>query len=110
MSFSKYRNMRLILLFDLPAVESGEKKEYLFFKKGLILNGYTMMQFSVYVKSINTQTKIKQEINKIIKYVPSNGNIRLISITEKQYEEMEMILGHKKINEIYNNDKRYVKI
>lgn len=97
-------------MFDLPSVESEEKKEYVYFRKGLILNGYTMMQFSVYVKSINVKTKLQQELNKIKKYIPSDGNIRMIAITEKQYEDMIMILGNKNINEIYNNDKRYIKI
>ncbi len=107
---NKLRNMRLILLFDLPNIESYEKKEYLRFRKSLIRNGYTMMQFSVYVKSVNTQTKIEQEVNKIKKYIPHKGNIRIIPVTEMQYNSMYMILGNKKINEIYNNSERYVKI
>lgn len=110
MSLSKYRAMRLILMFDLPSVESYEKKEYLNFKKGLILNGYSMMQFSVYMKPVNVQVKMKQELNKLKKYIPSGGNIRLIAITEKQYDEMVMVLGNKKMSEVYNNEKRYVKI
>ena len=52
----------------------------------------------------------KREIEKIRKYIPRAGNIRIISVTEKQYNNMEVILGHKNINEIYNNSKRYIKI
>lgn len=102
--------MRLILFFDLPMLETEEKKEYVYFKKGLALNGYSMMQFSVYVKAINAKTKLKQELNKLMKYLPNDGNVRMLAVTEKQYDDMVMMLGNKKINEIYNNDKRYVKI
>lgn len=107
---SEYRSMRLLLLFDLPMVEDYEKKEYTNFRKELIKQGYFMIQFSVYMKCVNTQIKLESEIKKIYKYVPTNGNIRLIAITEKQYSNMEILLGKKKINEIYNNNERYTKI
>ncbi len=107
---NKYRNMRMLLLFDLPNIESYEKKEYVKFRKCLIRNGYTMMQFSVYVKCVNTQSKVEQEVAKIKKFIPTKGNIRIITVTESQYANMYMILGNKKINEVYNNSERYIKI
>ncbi|MGL4647705.1 MAG: CRISPR-associated endonuclease Cas2 [Mycoplasmoidaceae bacterium] len=110
MSQSPYRNMRLILMFDLPSSEDYEKKEYLIFRKALIKNGYSMMQFSIYIKPVNFQSKVNQEIERLKKFIPRNGNIRIIQVTEKQYANMYMLLGNKKINEIYNNSKRYVKI
>lgn len=102
--------MRLLLFYDLPNTESYETKEYNQFRKSLLRNGYTMIQFSVYMKTINTQTKIEQEIKKIVKCLPNNGNIRVIAVTEKQYENMYILVGKKKINEIYNNTERYIKI
>ena len=102
--------MRILLLFDLPSADVYEKKEYRIFRHSLIKNGYIMMQFSVYTKPINGQIKIENEVKKIKKYIPESGNIRIIQITEKQYMDMYMVLGHKKINEIYNNGERYIKI
>lgn len=102
--------MRILLLFDLPSVEAYEKKEYRIFKQALIKNGYTMIQFSVYMKPMNGQIKIDNEIKKLSKYIPDSGNVRLLQLTEKQYQEMYIVLGYKKINEIYNNSERYVKI
>lgn len=107
---SDYRNMRILLLFDLPSVESYEKREYLQFRKHLLKNGYSMIQFSVYVKCINTQLKVDNELKKLYQFIPTNGNIRMLTVTEKQYQNMVMILGKKKINEIYNNAERYIKI
>ena len=107
---NEIKYMRLILFFDLPSKEDYEKKEYRLFQKALIKNGYVMMQFSVYIKAINSFSKVKREMQKIKKDIPSGGNIRMIAITEKQYLNMEIILGHKNINEIYNNTERYTKI
>lgn len=107
---NEIKYMRLILFFDLPSKEDYEKKDYRLFHNALIKNGYVMMQFSVYIKATNSNSKIKREIEKIRKFIPRSGNIRIISVTEKQYNNMEVILGHKNINEIYNNSKRYIKI
>lgn len=107
---NEIKYMRLILFFDLPSKEDYEKRNYCLFHNALIKNGYIMMQFSVYIKATNSNSKIKREIEKIRKHIPKAGNIRIISITEKQYMNMEIILGHKNINEIYNNSKRYLKI
>ena len=102
--------MRLILFFDLPSKEDYEKKDYRFFHNSLIKNGYVMMQFSVYIKAINSFSKVQREIDKIRKEISRSGNIRVLAITEKQHLNMVIILGRKNINEIYNNTKRYLKI
>lgn len=107
---NEIKYMRLFLFFDLPSKEELEKKEYRIFHNALVKHGYIMMQFSVYIKAVNSVSKVKREIEKIRKYVPKNGNIRIISVTESQYNNMEIILGHKNINEIYNDTRRYLKI
>ena len=107
---SLYRPMRLVLLYDICNSDYLERKEYTIFRNALLKNGYYMMQFSVYVKCVNVQTKIEQEINKIKKYIPKFGNIRVIAVTEKQYSNMFVLLGNKTDNEIYNSPERYIKI
>ncbi len=102
--------MRLILMFDLPNDDEEDRKIYSRFRKNILRLGYTMIQYSIYVKCINTQSKIEQEVEKIKKILPNQGNIRIFAITEKQYQNMYMLRGKRKINEIYNNDKRYIKI
>lgn len=104
------RHMRILLFFDLPTETSDDKKEYLSFRKHLLKNGYSMIQYSVYVKCINASSKFEGEHNKLKKCLPSNGNIRLLCVTEKQYQEMKFLRGDRNINEIYNNEKRYIKI
>lgn len=97
-------------MFDLPSVEDKEKREYQKFHKELIRNGYFMIQYSVYCKVIHFKSKIDSEELKIKKVLPNDGNVRMLVITEKQYSDMKLLLGNKKVNEIYNNSSRYLKI
>lgn len=97
-------------MFDLPSVEEKQKKDYQQFHKNLIKNGFYMMQYSVYCKPIHFKTKIESEVKKVKEFLPNEGNVRIFVITEKQYNDMYLLLGNKKVNEIYNNSERYVKI
>jgi CRISPR-associated endonuclease Cas2 len=51
-----------------------------------------------------------QEIKKIKKCIPKDGNIRIIKITEYQWQEMILLVGERNFNEIINNNERYIKI
>ena len=87
--------MKLLCMFDLPTQTSKERKEYRLFRNALIKEGFTMMQYSVYVRTCpDRDYKIRME-KKIEKIIPKKGNIRLVSITEKQYEDMKILIGSK---------------
>lgn len=107
---SKYNYMRIIIMYDLPNNNSDENKDYTKFRKNLIKNGYIMMQFSVYIKCLNVKTKFKNEVKKISKFIPPQGNIRVLSITEKQYQDIIYLNGESNINEKVNNTQRYISI
>ena len=107
---SVYKQMRVLLCFDLPMEEKDEKREYVQFRKHIIKNGYIMIQYSLYMKYINTQSKFEQEYKRILKIVPKGGNVRMFYLTEKQYSEMKYLSGSRTTNEKYNNGERYIKI
>ena len=48
--FSEYRIMWVLVLFDLPTETKKDKKAYVDFKKNLQKDGFTMFQFSIYVR------------------------------------------------------------
>ena len=87
--------MRLILFFDLPMVSQKEKKIYSDFRKYLIKNGYIMIQFSVYCKIFNNRDAAVNHINTLYKNIPSKGYIRLMLVTEKQYNNSIIVIGGK---------------
>lgn len=87
------RIMRTIVFFDLPNVYFNDKKNYLLFRKFLLSEGFIMMQESVYSKiSLNTKQS-KFLINRLKKKAPKKGLIQVLTITEKQYAQIEYIIG-----------------
>lgn len=104
------RDMRILLIFDLPTMEAYERKEYRVFRTQLVKHGYTMIQFSVYMKNFNKQITLREEVEKLHKYIPRSGSIRAISLTEHQWQNMEYVLGEKMFDEYLNDNERFKKI
>ncbi len=92
---NRYERVKLLCCFDLPTDTNEEKKEYRNFRKALIENGFFMMQYSVYVRTCPNRDFAKKFEGKLRQETPKNGNIRLLCITEKQYDDMVLILGMK---------------
>ena len=99
--------MRTIIFFDLPNVYSIDKRNYNRFRKYLIKEGFIMLQESVYSKiSLNNQQS-DALIQRIKKNSPRKGVIQLLTITEKQYSNIQYILGNNE-NKIINNEDRLI--
>lgn len=88
--------MRLIIFFDLPSVTNEEKKNYRHFIKLLKTEGFYMMQESVYTKLAVTPYVTKSTINSIQKNLPPCGHISALTVTEKQFNDICLLLGGKK--------------
>lgn len=100
--------MRLLIMFDLPMENNSEKREYQSFRKFLLENGFLMLQYSIYVRICTNQSMANSYLNRINNNLPSDGNIRGLIITEKQYEKMKIFLGNKSKNEKIITDKRLI--
>ena len=87
--------MRIILIYDLPVKEEIDRKIYARFHKSIISLGFYMLQYSVYTKIIQNDSSYKQQITKIEKIIPTKGNIIILRITEKQYQDMTYLTGEK---------------
>ena len=102
------RFMRLIIMYDLSTETKIDIKEYSHFHKHIISRGFIMMQYSIYMKVLNAPTKKEYEIQAIKKKLPSNGNIRVLTITDKQYHDIKLLRGGKSINESINTENRRI--
>src|SRR5690554_5022545 len=92
------RFMRLLLFFDLPVISDSEKKQYRKFRDFLLDDGFIMIQYSVYVRICRNQDDLNKHINRIKIIVPTKGNIRILQVTDTQYQKMQLLRG-KKVNE-----------
>ena len=88
-----YRFMRVFVMFDLPTETSVHRKAYRDFRKYLLVNGFIMLQESVYVKLVLNTTSVKLLEKQLREHKPVEGNICLLTVTEKQYSKMEILTG-----------------
>ena len=93
------RFMRIIVMFDLPVGAEKERKMATKFRNFLLDDGYIMMQFSVYSRICKNNDDLQKHINRLKINTSKKGNIRLIQVTEKQYDNMIMFSGEKQIEE-----------
>lgn len=99
--------MRTIVFFDLPNIYAKDKRNYLKFRKYLINEGFVMMQESVYSKIILNSQQSTLLIDRIRKNAPSKGLIQVLTITEKQYSQIEYIIGESN-SKIINSEDRLI--
>lgn len=95
----KYKVMRMICMFDLPVDTDEEKRIYRIFRKDLLKEGFTMMQYSVYIRACPNRDYCNRLEKRIKKIAPPKGNVRLLAVTEKQYNDMKLIVGSKRETE-----------
>lgn len=93
--FSEYRVMWILVLFDLPTETKKDKKAYAFFRKNLQRDGFTMFQFSIYVRHCASQENAAVHIKRVKSFLPEYGNVGIICITDKQFANIELFYGKK---------------
>ncbi len=87
--------MRILVFFDLPVVTASEKKVAAKFRRFLLKDGYHMVQWSVYSRICNGTDSIEMHKTRLKQNLPKKGSIRVLTLTEKQYESIEVLLGEK---------------
>ena len=99
--------MRLMIFFDLPVDTALNRREYAKFRKFLINEGFIMIQESVYAKLALNNSIVNSIKEKVYKNKPPKGIVQLLVITEKQFSEIEYIVGKSK-NNIFDNTERLI--
>ena len=99
--------MRVLVFFDLPTVTNTNRKAYTKFRKFLLKNGFLMLQESVYCKLALNGTAVNSIIDNVHKNKPEEGLVQLLTVTEKQYAKMDIIVGNQK-SEVLDSDERLV--
>ncbi|MCK9256007.1 MAG: CRISPR-associated endonuclease Cas2 [Bacteroidales bacterium] len=90
-----YHIMWLFVYFDLPTNTKKERKAASLFRKNLLKDGFTMMQFSVYVRHCASKESSDVHIKRVSSFVPDYGMVSILQITDKQYGNMINFWGKK---------------
>lgn len=96
MIFGGMRTMWIIAMFDLPTDTKAARKAYTRFRKGLISDGFTMMQYSVYIRHCASEENAAVHAQRVRIMLPSDGEVRIIRITDKQFGRMEIYWGRRR--------------
>ncbi len=92
---SNYRQMRAIIIYDLPMIDDEDRRIYTLFRKNIMKLGFYMIQYSVYTKVLQNESSYVQLCNKVKTIVPDKGHIIIFKITEKQFSDMIYLSGIK---------------
>ncbi len=88
------RFMRILVFFDLPVKTKAERREATRLRKFLLNDGYHMVQYSVYARVCNGMDAVEKHRARLRNNLPDNGALRMLVITEKQYESIDIMLGN----------------
>ena len=80
-----YRIMWLFVFVDLPTNTKTERRHAALFRKTLEKDGFSMMQYSVYVRHCPSKENMAVHIRRVRKSMPPYGYTSILSVTDKQY-------------------------
>lgn len=95
-ALSCYKLMWLYVFFDLPTTTKAYRAAAGKFRKQLLQDGFTMMQFSVYIRHCASYESGQVHINRVKQYVPDEGLVSILKITDKQFGDMITLTGRKR--------------
>ena len=93
MAYDNYKMGWLVVFFDLPTTTPEDKKNYQYFRKALLEDGYTMIQYSVYARACVTQERIATHSRRIQKMIPPDASVRCLFVTNIQWDKMFVFHG-----------------
>jgi len=58
-----------------------------------------MVQYSLYARVCNGMDSVEKHIKRLKANLPPNGSVRVLTITEKQYESIKILVGELSLEE-----------
>jgi CRISPR-associated protein Cas2 len=97
---NEYRIMWVLVFFDLPTETAQERKIAARFRKEILRDGFTMFQFSIYLRHCASRENAEVHIKRVKELLPEKGHIGILSITDKQFGMMDIFFGKKEATKI----------
>ena len=90
-----YRVMWTLVMYDLPTETKAERKAAAKFRKDLLADGFSMFQFSMYVRHSASMENADVHKKRVKNSLPEHGKVGILQITDKQFGTMEIFYGQK---------------
>ena len=94
-NLNKYRILWVFVYFDLPTTTKKERKEYTKFRKGLLQDGFGMIQYSIYARHCSSRENAEVHKKRVKRALPPKGDVIIFEITDAQFGRMEFFHGIK---------------
>ncbi len=88
-----YRIMWIMVLFDLPVETKKDRKNYADFRKKMMKDGFTMFQFSAYLRHCASRENMEVHLKRIKNSLPPKGHVGILTVTDKQFGMMQIFFG-----------------
>ncbi len=93
--FSEYRIMWVLVFFDLPTETKRDRKAATDFRKKIMQDGFTMFQFSIYIRHCASMENAEVHVRRVKSYLPEYGKVGILTITDKQFGAIKLFYGQK---------------
>ena len=87
--------MWILVFYDLPTETKKERRVASQFRKEIVKDGFSMFQFSIYVRHCNSRENAEVHIKRVKNLLPEHGHIGILTITDKQFGDIELFFGQK---------------
>jgi len=94
--FNAYRIMWVLVLYDLPTETKANMRDANLFRKRLLDDGFSLFQFSMYVRLCPSRENAEVHIKRVKNMLPKAGKVAIMSITDKQFGEIEIFFARSK--------------
>mgnify|MGYP003295589164 FL=1 len=94
-SISHYKTVWLYAMFDLPVVTKTQRRRATQFRKCLLKDGFSMLQYSVYIRHCASKENMDVHEKRVKMMTPEDGTVSLLAVTDRQFGEMKTLYGKK---------------
>ena len=90
--------MRILVILS-PTEKWGTKTEYTKLRNFLQKDGYIRIAPEVYMRIVQNRKASEKHYRRIVEFAPKTGSVRMLRLTEKQYDNIYMVTGEKDYQE-----------
>ena len=90
---NQYRIVWVFVYFDLPVETKKDRRNYALFRKSLKKDGFTMLQYSIYIRHCPSYENAVVHKTRVKRSLPPAGEVIVFDITDKQFGMIEFFRG-----------------
>ena len=87
--------MWVFVFFDLPTSTPKERKAATSFRQELLKDGFTMFQYSIYMRHCASMEQAQTHVRRVKAMLPDEGEVVIMTLTDKQFGMMEHFSSRK---------------